>query len=132
MNGPLKRPYKKLYAPSPVGHVVNLDGHREGDPLRPGTVVKVIAHYGPFRRIEDEHGNRMSVGRHSLLPVPKNLDQLKAKADRSAYLYRYWFAVVVYSDGSVAVMNLDDADAALAQRPNLFVVVYIAKPRHTP
>lgn len=65
----VKRPYKKLYDASPLTHIVNLDGHREGDEIQPGTIVTVIAHYGPFRRIEDEHGNRMSVGRHSLVPV---------------------------------------------------------------
>lgn len=66
----LRRPYHKIYAPTPMARVLDLQSrHITGQPIEPGTVVLVTNHYGPFRRIRDEHGNEMSVGRGSLRPV---------------------------------------------------------------
>lgn len=128
MNGSLKRPYSKLYAASPMTHVVNSDGHVTGKPIRPGTVVTVVAHYGPFRRIRDEAGNEMSVGRYSLVPVPKGLDQLKVKAQEQATLRRYWYVVLVDALGSAQVVHKDDADRSMGIHPGSYFVVFEAHP----
>lgn len=69
MLGDVKRPYKKRYEPGGLEHYMASAGHVTGEPIKPGTVVTVIAHYGPFRRIRDEQGNEMSVGRRHLVPA---------------------------------------------------------------
>lgn len=70
MNGRLKRPYKKRYQPVGLDLWDPRPIRRPGNKLiEPGTIVKVTAHYGPFRLIKDEAGNEMSVGRGSLVPA---------------------------------------------------------------
>lgn len=70
MLGNVKRPYRKLYQPEPIAHVVDRDSsYIVGEPIKPNTPVLVVAHYGPFRRIRDDAGNEMSVGNTSLKPA---------------------------------------------------------------
>ena len=125
----LARPYRKLYAPQGMDRwdptVIR------GRSIKPGTVVTVTAHVGPFRWITDMV-NAMSVGRASLIPVPRNLDQLKAKADEQAKIHRTWFVVAAYDDGVAQVLRKDDSDAALAVHPGLFYVVHEAVPFSVP
>lgn len=67
--GEVKRPYKKRY--EPVGWDRWDSRVTKGQAIEPGTIVTVTHHYGPFRVIVDTNGNEMSVGRGSLVPVPK-------------------------------------------------------------
>ena len=130
MNGQLKRTYRKLYTPSPMAHVINLDRYVSGDPagIKPGTTVTVVAHYGPFRRIRDDAGNEMSVGRYSLAPVPKNLAQLQAAADEWARFAGLPAVVLVDILGTAQVVAKDSADRSIRNQPGSYFIVYEAQP----
>lgn len=69
--GRVARPYRKRFVPKGMDQ---WDGRTlRGEPIEPGTVVTVTAHYGPFRVIEVRSGDglvsEMSVGKGSLEPV---------------------------------------------------------------
>ena len=68
MNGPVRRPYRKRYDPNVLAYVNDRDSMHSQGIIKPGDVVLVIAHYGPFRRIRTETGE-WSVGKGSLKAV---------------------------------------------------------------